>query len=85
MKASKRYLVKTENIHSLKDLELEKQRLRLEILKTETAIQSNYRNITQALTFKNIAKAVSFGKLFLEKRKKKKHDKLKAAHDAQIP
>lgn len=89
-------MVKSANIHSLKDIELEKQRLRLEIMKTEVNIHDGYRNIIQALTFKNIAttmirdvsatssvmsKVFEFGKTMLEKRKKKKHDKLKAVSD----
>ncbi len=96
MKTSNRYRVKSQNIHSLKDIELEKQRLRIEIMKTEADIHTGYRNILQAFTLKNIAatmisdvaatssvmsKVFSFGKVLLEKRKKKKHDKLKAVSD----
>ncbi|MEI6436126.1 MAG: hypothetical protein WCP32_14870 [Bacteroidota bacterium] len=88
MKISKRYIVKPEKIHSLKDIELEKQRLRLEIMKTEASIQAEYHNILNAMTLKNIAsnmfsditstssiisKAFSFGKSLMAKRKKKKH------------
>ena len=88
MKISKRYIVKPEKIHSLKDIELEKQRLRLEIMKTEANIQAEYHNILNAMTLKNIAsnmisditstssiisKAFSFGKSLMAKRKKKKH------------
>ena len=96
MSKTKRYLVKPEKIHSLKDLDLEKQRLRLEIMKTEQNIHAGYRDILHALTFKNIAttmisdisasssvltKAFSIGKSLLEKRKKKKHDRHKDAGD----
>lgn len=96
MKTSNRYKVKSQNIHSLKDLELEKQRLRLEIMKTENNIQLDYHNILHAMTLKNIAsnmindisatssvlsKAFSFGKSLMEKRKKKKHDKLRDVSD----
>jgi len=88
MKTSKRYLVKPENIHSLKDIELEKQRLHLEILKTEANIQAEYHNILNAMTLKNIAsnlisdvvstssvisKAFTIGKSLLGRRKKRKH------------
>ena len=96
METTKRYKVKSGNIHSLKDIELEKHRLRIEILKTEANIQSGYRNILHALTFKNLAatlvsdvtststvmsKVFAFGKSMMEKRKKKKHDKLKTISD----
>jgi hypothetical protein len=93
MKTHNRYLVKPSKIHSLKDIELEKQRLRLEILKKEQDIHEGYRDILHALSPRNIAsslvndvatsstivsKAFSVGKAFLSKRKKKKHDRLKA-------
>ena len=58
MKTTKRYLVKSEKIHSLKEIEMEKQRLRLEILKTEANIHAEYHSILNALTFKNIASNV---------------------------
>jgi hypothetical protein len=83
-------MVKSEKIRTLKDIELEKQRLRLEILKTEAYIQDGYRNILHAFTFKNLAssmindisattsvigKAFSIGKAILAKRKKKHRDR----------
>jgi hypothetical protein len=89
-------MVKPEKIHSLDDLRLEKLRLRLEIMKTEESIHSGYRDILQALTFKNIAttvindvsasssmltKAFAFGRAVMAKRKKKKHDKSREAAD----
>ena len=85
-------MVKPDKIHSLQDLSFEKKRLRFEIMKTEENIHSGYRDIVEALTFKNLAtamindmsatstvvsKAFEFGKSFLAKRKKKKQDKLK--------
>jgi hypothetical protein len=91
MKTSKRYLVKPEKIHSLDDLRLEKLRLRLEIMKTEESIHSGYRDILEALTFKNLAstmikdvsatssvltKAFAFGKAVMARHKKKKHDRM---------
>jgi hypothetical protein len=90
MKTSKRYQVKAEKIHSLEDLRIEKLRLRLEILKAEESIHAGYRDILNALSFKNIAnnvisdvtssstiltKALSFGTSFLAKRRKKRQNK----------
>lgn len=89
-------MVKPEKIHSLQDLSLEKERLRLEIMKTEQNIHAGYRDILHALTFKNLAtsmiqdisatssvltKAISIGKSFMTRRKKKKQDKLKEISD----
>ena len=97
MSTTKPYKVKAERIHSLQDIELEKQRLRLEILKKEQDIHAGYRNILQSLSPRNIAatvvndissssmvlsKAFSIGKALMAKRKKKKLDKLKAAATA---
>lgn len=87
MKTTNRYKVTAGNIHSMKDLEMEKKRLRLEILKTETYIQSDYHNLLHAFTFRNLAstviedlsattnvvsKAFAVGKALFG-RKKKKH------------
>ncbi|MFZ4522142.1 MAG: hypothetical protein ACOYNC_10565 [Bacteroidales bacterium] len=97
MKTTKRYKVKSDKIHSLQDLSMEKQRLRMEIMKTEASIHSGYRDVLNALTFKNIAnsmisdistsstiltKVLSFGNSFLSKRRKKKQEKLKENPDA---
>jgi hypothetical protein len=97
MRTTNRYKVKAENIHSLKDIEFEKQRLQLEILKKEHDIKTGYRNIQEALSFRNLAttvvneitssssvltKAILIGKTFMAKRKKKKLDKLKEISDA---
>ena len=96
MKTTNRYTVKADKIRSLKDIDLEKQRLKIEIMKTEQEIHSGYRNILQAFTLRNLAstvvneitttsnvvsKAIAIGKSFMAGRKKKKHDKLKAAGD----
>ena len=96
MKTSKRYVVKPEKIHSLEDIMLEKLKLRIEIMKTEESIHSGYRDILQALPFKNIAttmikdvsasstvltKAFAFGKAFMSKHKKKKHAKMQDITD----
>lgn len=94
---SKRYLVKPEKIHSLQDIEMEKQRLRMEIMKNEQNIHSDYRHIMDALSFRNLAttitndisatssvisKAFAVGKSIMTRRKKKKHDKIKSDADA---
>lgn len=85
-------MVKPEQIHSLHDIKMEKLRLRLEIMKTEENIHAGYRDIMQALSFKNLAgslvneisasstiltRAFSFGKAVMSKRKKKKHNSFK--------
>lgn len=100
MKTSKRYVVKSDKIHSMSDLRMEKLRLQMEIMKAEENIHAGYRGIIEALSFKNIAgnvigdlttssslvaQAFSFGKSILAKRKKKKHDKLKEAEDTPKP
>lgn len=87
MKQSSRYQIKAGKIRSLKDLEVERQRLRLEIFRAEEHIQSNYRHLLHSLSPKNIAnnllgntstttgilgKAFTFGKAVMAKRKKKK-------------
>jgi len=86
---SKRYRVKPAAIKSLDDLRLQKARIRLEIMKQEENIQSDYRRIRDALTFRNIAanlvedisvqsaivsRVFSFGKALFAKRKKKKKE-----------
>ncbi|MFZ4563721.1 MAG: hypothetical protein ACOYNU_10115 [Bacteroidales bacterium] len=96
MKTSKRYKVKPEKIHSLNDISLEKQRLRFEITKAEENIHTGYHNILEAFTLKNIvttvasdlsatssivSKAFDFGKTFMSKHKKKKHNKSKENSD----
>lgn len=96
MKTNNRYVVKPEKIHSLKDLELEKQRLRLEIMKTETTIRASYHNLLHAFTFRNLAtslvqdisatssafsKAVAIGKSFFHRKKKKpRKDEIQETH-----
>jgi hypothetical protein len=80
-------MVKPDKIHSLKDLEMEKQRLKLEILKAENHIQTDYHNLLHSFTLKNIAsnmfqdisatssvvsKAFTIGKSLFSRKKKKK-------------
>ena len=93
---SNRYKVRPEKIHSLQDIEMEKQRLGMEIIKKEENIHTDYRKILEAFSFRNIAttivneisstsslmsKAIVFGKSIIARRKKKKHDKLKSVTD----
>ena len=90
MKTTNRYTIKAARIHSLKDIEVEKHRLRLEIMKKEQDIHNSYRNILQSFSPRNLAtsmvndfttsstilsKAFSIGKAIMARRKKKKHDK----------
>jgi len=87
MKTNKRYKVRPERIRSLRDIELEKTRLQLEIMKAEESIHSDYRRILDSFTLKNLAtglvedismtsgivsKAFGIGKTFFARRKKKK-------------
>jgi len=74
----------------MKDLTLEKQRVRMEILKTEQEIHRDYRNILHALSLRNLASALvneiltthsgistafSIGRNLFRGKKKKKHDR----------
>ncbi len=87
MKTNKRYKVHPEKIRSLRDIELEKTRLQLEIMKAEENIHSDYRRILESFTLKNLAtslvedismtsgivsKAFGVGKSLFARRKKKK-------------
>ncbi|MCX6251047.1 MAG: hypothetical protein NTX61_09860 [Bacteroidetes bacterium] len=78
---------KIGKINSLQDLKLEKARLELDIVRTEEKIRSNYRNILDIFTFRNlfhlvtqdiyltsnvITKLISVGKNLLRKKGKKK-------------
>ncbi|MCK9203898.1 MAG: hypothetical protein M0P58_05595 [Bacteroidales bacterium] len=91
MKKSERYRVKTDRIRSLEDIAAEKARLKFEIRLKEEHIHNNYQRILDAFTLRNLAsslvteistnssivsKAISIGKSFIEKRKKKKKEKL---------
>lgn len=99
MKMSERYRVKTGRIRSLRDLTLEKQRLRMEILKTEQDIHSSYRNILHTLSIRNLvsllvgeitashagfSKAFSLGVSLFGAKKKKKHAKAPDSHDPEM-
>jgi hypothetical protein len=83
---------KIGKIRSLQDLKLEKARMENDILKKENQIQSEYKQMVERLTFRNLirnikdditlttnisSKVISVGKkLFSRKKKKKKN------HDA---
>jgi len=91
------YRLSSKRIRSLHDLELEKAKLEVEILKSEETIRSSYRHLIHRLTFRNLAgtltdeiaartsvlsKVISVGKSFLEKRKKKKKEKVRREESA---
>jgi len=74
-------------IRSLEDLKLEKTRLEMDILKQENQIKSDYRQIIDRLTFRNVirniqedialtsnitSKVITVGKKIFGKKKKKK-------------
>jgi hypothetical protein len=76
----------------MQELQLEKARLNLELVKTEDKIKSNYHHILSAFSLKNIfstvteltsasslvSKAFTLGKNWFDKRKKKKKQKQQA-------
>lgn len=85
------------NIRSLEDLKLEKARLELDILKKENQIHSDYRQIFDKLTFRNVfrnikedialttnitSKVISAGKRLFGKKKNKG---LKGKNDPLLP
>ncbi|MCK9218455.1 MAG: hypothetical protein PHF97_02440 [Bacteroidales bacterium] len=86
MKPNNRNYWKNRPIHSLNELASEKSRLQLQIRLKEEHIHSGYKNLLNALTFRNLAttvvneismssmaisKVFSFGKSILAKRRKK--------------
>jgi hypothetical protein len=89
-----KYKTSIRKIHSLKDLHLERLRLKGELLNTEEGINANYHNIREAFSIHNIlktvteditlastafSKAFSIGKTLIGKVKKKK----KKVHDSE--
>jgi hypothetical protein len=87
MKTNEPYKIRVGRINSLADLEREKERLQLEIVRKEEGIKYNYHSLVGLLSFRNlvgtlieevnatstvIAKIVSLSKDFFAKRKKKK-------------
>jgi len=90
MKTDKHYKVKADRIRSIEDIMAEKQRLQFEIHLKEEHIHNDYRRILEAFTFRNMAttlitdlsatstvvsKIMSFGKSYLDRRRKKKKEK----------
>ena len=89
------YRVRT--IRSLHDLQMEKKRIQMEMIRSEEAIKRNYNNLVEALTFRNIVKTIaneialtssafstafSAGKIILGVFKKNKKKKKEDAHEA---
>jgi hypothetical protein len=87
MKTNKEWRSSIRKIHSMQELQLEKARLNMELLKAEDKIKSNYRHILSAFTLGNIlttvttelitpsslvSKVFTLGKNWLSRRKKKK-------------
>jgi hypothetical protein len=97
MKTTKLQRSSIREIHSMHDLQMEKARLKLELVRTEDKIKSNYHHIRSAFSLRNlfstvteltsttsiVSKAITLGKNWLSKRKKKKKLKLqeKAAEE----
>jgi len=90
MRTNETYKVRVDHLKSLADLEREKERLQLEIVRREEGIKHHYQNLVHLFSFTNIlstlideistttsliGKLFSFGKEFLAKRKKKKKEK----------
>jgi hypothetical protein len=78
------------------ELQMEKARLQLDLVKKEGEIKSNYRHILSAFSFRNIlstvtteltssssilSKAFTLGKNWLSRRKKKKKEKVQKAKE----
>ncbi len=59
MKRIKHHRDRRTPISSMKELQTEKFRLQREILETEEGINSDYRNLIDALTFRNIINTVA--------------------------
>ena len=90
MKTNKVWRSKIRKIHSMHELQLEKNRLQLELVRKEGEIKANYRHIRSAFSLRNIfstvttelsnpssitAKVITLGKNWLSRRKKKKKAK----------
>jgi len=79
-------------IHTMHELQLEKTRLQLDLVRTEDKIKANYRHILSAFSLRNIfltvtelastssifSKAFTLGKNWFGRRKKKKQQKKQA-------
>jgi hypothetical protein len=88
MKTNKVQRSKIREIHSMHELQLEKARLQLELVRTEDKIKGNYRHILSAFSLRNIfttvtdltsptsivTKAFTLGKNWLSRRNKKRKE-----------
>ena len=88
MKTNKIQRSTIRKIHSMHELQLEKVRLQLELVKTEEEIKSNYRHILSAFSLGHLfttigeftsassiaTKAFALGKGLLSRRKKKRKE-----------
>jgi hypothetical protein len=90
MKTNKERRSSIRKIHSMHELQMEKARMKLELVKKEGDIKANYHQILSAFSLGNIlstvttefispssivSKAFTLGKNWLSKRKKKKKEK----------
>ncbi len=90
MKTNKFRRSTIREIHSMHGLQLEKVRVKMELMRTEDNIKTSYRRILSAFTLRNIFSTVTtelistssilsnvfvLGKSWLSRRKKKKKDK----------
>jgi hypothetical protein len=92
MRTSDPYKSRVHHITSMDDLEREKERLQMEIIRREEGIKYSYQNLVHLLSFRNllstlvdevsttttvVGKLFTLGRDFLAKRKKKKKEKNK--------
>ncbi|MCX6248153.1 MAG: hypothetical protein NTW10_10485 [Bacteroidetes bacterium] len=90
MKTNKDQRIRIREIHSMHELQMERARLELELVKTEDKIKASYKNILYAFSLGNLlstvttefassssilAKTVNLGMNWLSRRKKKKKKK----------
>ena len=88
MKTNKVQRSSIREIHSMHELQMEKARLKLELVKSEDKIKGNYRHIISAFSLRNlfstvaeltttntiVSKAFTLGKNWFSRRKKKKKE-----------
>jgi len=99
MKTNKFRRSTIREIHSMHGLQLEKARVKMELVKTEDKIKANYRHILSAFSLRNIFSTVTteltstssilsnvftLGKNWLSRRKKKKKQKLQAKETNEL-
>ena len=54
MRTSEPYKVRVNHLNSMEDLEREKERIRIEITRSEEGIKYNYQNLVHLLSFRNL-------------------------------